>query len=157
MRRLRRAIGPIPTRNHLAPIRNNHMIKHTSEMLQTSFRLIIWHFVSGLIHPREAKIAILAHLAVLDAVNKKGRVARGAEGLGVREVGSEGYGFAAEPVADVICVAVEECDADAVGEDFLEVFEEVGEDEVAGAAEAGEHGRGAGARVVDVYAESFLG
>ena len=49
----------------------------------------------------------------------------------MRVVKLERDGFAAEPVADVVCVAVEEVDAQALVEQVLEILAEVGVDEVA--------------------------
>ena len=49
--------------------------------------------------------------------------------MGVVDV--EGDGLAAEPVADVVCVAVDEGDTDGIVEDRFEVGEEIGVDEVA--------------------------
>ena len=67
--------------------------------------------MSGLVDPSEAEIAILPHLAVLDVVDDEGRVAGGVEFLGVRVVDLLRDGLAAEPVADVVGVAVHEGDA----------------------------------------------
>lgn len=156
MRRLSRSIGSIILGNNHASICNNHMIQHALEVLETGFRLVIRDLVAGLVYPGEGEVSVFTDLAVLDAVDEEGRVARGAEGSGACEVDGERDGFAAEPVADVVCVAVEERDADAVGENLLEVLDEVGEDKIAGLLEPARHVARVGAGVVDVYANGFL-
>ena len=79
----------------------------------------------------EAVIAVLAHFAVLGAVDDEGGVARGAEFGGVGVLDLEGDGLPAEPVADVVGVAVVHGYADGVVEDGFEVCEEVWVGEVA--------------------------
>ena len=74
-------------------------------------------------------------LAVLRSVHREGLVPGGGELLGVGVVECERDGFSAEPVADVVCVAVEEVDAKTLVEQVLEVLAEVGVDEVAGVLE----------------------
>lgn len=70
----------------------------------------------------------------------------------MRVLRGEGHGLPAKPVADVICVAVDEGDTHGQGEEGFEVVDEVGVDEVAGLLEGvGYQGRGVG--VVDVDAE----
>jgi len=73
----------------------------------------------------------LPDLAVLGSVDGEGLVSGGGELLRVRVVELERDGFAAEPVADVVCVAVEEVDAETLVEQVLEVLAEVGVDEIA--------------------------
>jgi ketopantoate reductase len=73
----------------------------------------------------------LPDLAVLRSVHREGLVPGGGELLGVGVVECERDGFSAEPVADVVCVAVEEVDTKALIEEVLEVLAEVGIDEVA--------------------------
>lgn len=70
-------------------------------------------------------------------------------------VRGEGDGFAAEPVADVVCVAVDEGDTDGEVEGFFEVVDEVGPDEVAGLLE-GVVDSLVGGCVVEVYADGFF-
>jgi hypothetical protein len=94
------------------------VIQNALEMLQTSLGLVIRHLVPRLIYSRETEVSILPYLAVLDAVDDEGRVASGVEGGFVGVVDGEGYSFAAEPVADIVCVAVEEGNANAVAEDL---------------------------------------
>ena len=54
----------------------------------------------------------------------------------MRVVRGEGDGLSAKPVADVVCVAVDEGDADGQVEDLFEVVDEVGPDEVTGLLKA---------------------
>ena len=75
----------------------------------------------------------------------------------MRVVHGKGYGFAAEPVADVIRVAVDKRDPHAIVQDVFEVGFELGVDEVAGVAEAFEDEGGGGGGVVEVDAEGLLG
>ena len=91
--------------------------------------------MAGLVDAGEAEVSGLAHLAVLDAVDNHGDVAGGAEGVLVGIVGLERDRLATVPVADVVCVAVDERDGDAGFEDVLEFAEEGGVDEVAGLLE----------------------
>lgn len=88
--------------------------------------------MARLVDPREAEVAVLAHFAVLGPVNDKGGVARGSECIGMRVVDGEGDGLPAEPVADVVGVAVVQSHADGVVEDHFEVGDEVRVGEVAG-------------------------
>ena len=136
MRRLRRAIRAIVIRHNLTPIRDNLVIQNALKMLQTSLGLVIWHLVPRLIYSRETEVSILPHLAVLDAVDEEGSVASGIEGGFVGVVDGEGHGFAAEPVANIVCVTVEEGNANAVAEDLRELVDER-VDKVAGGLEAG--------------------
>jgi hypothetical protein len=72
----------------------------------------------------------LPDLAVLRSVHREGLVPGGGELLGVGVVECERDSLSAEPVANVVCVAVEEVDAKALIEQVLEVLAEVGVDEV---------------------------
>lgn len=74
----------------------------------------------------------------------------------MRVVHGEGDGLAAEPVADVIGVAVDERDAHAVIEDVLEVSDELRVDEVARVGEAREDQTRRRRRVIEVHAEGLL-
>ncbi|KAH5310783.1 hypothetical protein HBI11_095180 [Parastagonospora nodorum] len=85
-------------RNNHASIRDNNVIQYSLEVLQTSHRLIVRHLMSSLVDPGETKVAVLANLAVLDAINEEGRVASGPERSGIAEVGSERDGLPAKPI-----------------------------------------------------------
>lgn len=111
--------------------------------------------MAGLVDTEEAEIAVFAHLAVLVAVDGEGHVAGLGELARVSEVELVGDGFAAEPVADVVGVAVEEADADAVVDNYLEVFDEDRVGEVAGARKCIENVI-VGHSVVKVYAKGLL-
>lgn len=155
MRRLRRAIRAIVIRHNHTPIRDNLVIQNALEMLQASLGLVIRHLVPRLIYSRETEVSILPHLAVLDAVDDEGRVASGVEGDFVGVVDGEGYSFAAEPVANIVCVTVEEGNTNTVPEDLRELVDER-VDKVAGGLEAGAYRARAGGGIIDVYAESSL-
>ena len=127
-------------------------IQRTVEELQRGNRLIVRNLVPSLVDTGEREIAILAGLAILNTVHEEGSIACSAELLAVREVGRKGDGLAAEPVADIICVTVDESDADWPGEDVLEVFDEVGPDKVASLLE-GVVDFGVRLSVVEVNAE----
>jgi len=86
MRRLSRSVRAIIVRNNLASIRDNNVIQYALEVLQTSHRLVVRHLMSGLVDPGETEIAVLANLAVLDAIDEEGRVASGSERSGVAEI-----------------------------------------------------------------------
>lgn len=73
----------------------------------------------------------------------------------MRVVRGEGDGLSAKPVADVVCVAVDERDADGEVQDGFEVVDEVGPDEVAGLLE-GVVDVCVGGGVVEVYAEGVF-
>jgi hypothetical protein len=77
----------------------------------------------------------LPDLTILRSVYDERLVSGCGKLLGMRVVECERDGFAAEPVTDVVCVAVEEVDAKALVEQVLEVLAEVGVDEVAGVLE----------------------
>jgi len=91
--------------------------------------------VAGFVYAKEAEVAVLAHFTEFGAVDYEGGVVGGAEFGAVGVVDGERDGLAAEPVADVVCVAVGQCYPDGVIEDFFEISEEVGIDEVAGLLE----------------------
>lgn len=109
-----------------------------------------------LVHSQERKVAVLPHLAVLDAARHEGHVAGGGELRFMRVVHGEGDGLAAEPVADVVGVAVDERDAHAVVEDVLEVGDELRVDEVARVGEARVDQTRGRRRVIKVHAEGLL-
>lgn len=70
-------------------------------------------------------------------------------------IGFERDCLATEPIADVICVTVDESDADGSGKDIFEVFDEVGPDEVTSLLE-GVVDLGVGLSVVEVDPEGVL-
>ena len=104
----------------------------------------------ALVHAQEAKIAVLPHLAVLGAVDGERGVACSGEFGGVGIVDGERNGLAAEPVANVIGVAVVEGHADAGVEERFEVCDEVGVDEVAGVDECVIDGGARIGRIVEI-------
>lgn len=130
-------------------------VQSAVEQLQRRDGLVKRHFVTGLVDSGEGEVAILAGLAVLDAVDEQGGVAGFAELVGVRVVRRERDGLAAEPVADVIRIAVDERDTHGVGEDGFEVVDEVGPNVVAGLLE-GEVDLLVAHGVVEVYAQGVL-
>lgn len=73
----------------------------------------------------------------------------------MRVVRGEGDGLSAKPVADVVCVAVDEGDADGQVKDLFEVVDEVGPDEVTGLLEGVVDGL-AGGGVVEVHPDGLL-
>lgn len=121
------------------------MIDDAIKRRQATNGLVKRHFVPGLVHAQETELAVLAHFAVLGAVDDKGCVAGGVELFRVRVLQCETDGLAAEPIADVVGVTVDEGDADAVVEDALEVGFVNRVDEVAGRLEGvGDGGVGFG-------------
>lgn len=112
--------------------------------------------MTRLIHAQKPQLPILAHLAVLLAVDNKGRVPRGLEGCSVRVLERDSDGLASEPVADAVCVAGDEGYANVVVEDRPEVLFEIGVDEVNADAEALADFAGGDAGVVNVDAEGVL-
>ena len=99
------------TQTNLSP-RNIPPINGPIKELQTSNRLIIRHLMTSLIDPGEREVPILPALAVLDPINDHRDVPCVPELLGVRVLDGLGHRFPAKPVADVVCVAVDEGDAD---------------------------------------------
>ena len=73
----------------------------------------------------EAVIPVLPHFAILGTVDDKGCVTGSAEFCGVRVVDLEGNGLPAEPIADVVSVAVVHGYANGIVENRFEVCEEV--------------------------------
>lgn len=107
-----------------------------AEELERGDGLVVGDFVAGLVDARKGEIAVFARLAVLDAVDGEWHIARGVEFVTVRPLRAEGDGFAAEPVADVVGVAVDEGDSHRGRvEELLEIFNEVHVDKVAGLLE----------------------
>ena len=131
---MRRVGGPvrlIAARDGDLARREVDVAEHAGEGGEGADGLVKGHFVAGFVHAQEAEVAVLAHLAVLGAVDDEGRVAGGAELGRVDVVDLEGDGLAAEPVADVVGVAVDQGYPDGIVEDCFEVGEEIGIDEVA--------------------------
>ena len=108
-----------------------------------------------LIDSHKAEIPILSHFTVFFSVDDERCVISGTELCAVGVVDSEGDGFPAEPVADVIGIAVVEGDADGVVEDHFQVRKEVGIGEVTGLLE-GVVNVVVGFRIVEIYAEGIL-
>lgn len=131
MRRIRRPTRLILIRDHPTPIRNNQPIDQSPKMFQRCLGLIIRRLMARIIQPQKAKIPILPNRAVLLPINQKGRVVARAKFVRGGMVHLEGDGFATEPVADVVGVAVDEGCGHAAVDDAFEVGFEVGEDEVA--------------------------
>ena len=111
--------------------------------------------MTRLIDPQETKIPILPHFTVFFSIDDERCVTSGAELCAVGVVDGEGDGFPAKPVADVVGIAVVECDADGVVEDHFEVRKEVGIGEVTGLLE-GVVDVVVGLRIVEVHAEGIL-
>lgn len=156
MRGISWALGAVITSDSLAPIGHDQITQSPPESLERSLGLVVRHLVPGIVHAQKGKLAVLAHFAVLLAVNDEGGVAGRRKSFHVGVVERKAEGFAAEPVADVVGVAVDEGHADAVVEDRFEVFFEVRVDEVAGDLEALADLPGRRAGVIEVYAESVL-
>lgn len=107
------------------------------------------------IYPHEAKIPILSHFTVFFSIDDERRVISSTELCAVGVVDGEGDGFPAEPVADVVGIAVQEGDADGVVEDHLKVRKEIGIGEVTGLLE-GVVNVVVRFRIVEIYAEGIL-
>lgn len=87
------------------------------------------------VNSHEAEISILSYFTIFFPIDDEGGVVGSAKFCAVDVVDGEGDGLAAEPVADVVGVAVVEGDADGVVEDHFEVREEIGVGEVTGLLE----------------------
>lgn len=153
---LRGAVRAVIICDNLAAICNDNVIQDTSEVLQRSRRLVVWNFMPSFVDPRKAEVAIFAHLAVLNAVNKERAVAGSVEGSLIGVIDCKRNCFAAEPVANIVSIAVEECNADAVAENFREVSDER-VDKVTGGGKAREDWRRARGCVVDIDTKGVLG
>ena len=156
MRGLGPTLGSIRARQPFLSISQHPVIQRSLEHGQAGLGLIEGNLMSGFVDPREAEIAILPDLAVFDVVDDEGRVAGCVELLGVRVVDLLGDGLAAEPVADVVGVAVHEGDAHVQIEQVLEIGDVDGVGEVAGVREALEDEAAGGGGVVEVDAEGIL-
>ena len=124
--------GLVRRRDLLRPHRDVEVVDGPVEQLQRRDRLVEGHLVPALVHPGEGEVAVLARLAVLLAVDHEGDVGRLAELGCLGVLGGERDRLAAEPVADVVGVAVDEGDAHGAAiQDGFEVLYEIGPDEVA--------------------------
>lgn len=103
MRSLRGSVGGQVGRDLLQAGGGVEAVDGAVEQGKRGNGLVVWDLVAGLIDAREGKVAVFARLAVLDAVDDHGHVARCAELLRVGVFGLETYGFAAEPVALGMC------------------------------------------------------
>ncbi len=77
--------------------------------------------MARLVYSRETEVSVLSRLAVLDPVDYERCISSSIEGGFVNMIGFEGDSFATEPVADIVCVAVEEGYTDGRVEEMLEV------------------------------------
>lgn len=155
MRGLRLPIRSIVLINLNRALSNIPSIERPVKQLQGRDGLIKRHLMASLVDPREGEVAILAGFSILGSVHGHGGVSRGPELVSVRVVRGEGNGLSAKPVADVVCVAVDEGDADGQVEDLFEVVDEVGPDEVTGLLEGVVDGL-AGGGVVEVHTDGLL-
>ena len=130
-RRVGRPVRLVATRHRHLARREVHIAEHAAEGGERADGLVKGDLVAGFVHAQEAEVAVLAHLAVLGPVDDEGGVACGAELGRVDVVDFEGDGLAAEPVADVVRVAVDQSYPDRIVENCFKVCEEIGVDEVA--------------------------
>lgn len=93
---------------------------------QRGLGLVEGDLVACLVDAEEAEVPVLPDFTVFRSVDGEGLVSGGGELLGVRVVQCERDGFSAEPVTDVVCVAVEEVDAKALVQQVLKILAEVG-------------------------------
>ena len=108
-----------------------------------------------LINSQETKVPILPHFTVFFSVDDERCVISSAEFCAVGVVDGEGDGLPAEPVANVVGIAVVEGDTDGVVEDHFEVGKEIRIREVAGLLE-GVVDVVVGLSIVEVHAEGIL-
>ena len=130
-RRVGRPVRRVVARHRHLARREVHVAEHAAKGGEGAHGLVKGHLVAGFVHAQEAEVAVLAHLAKLGPVDDERDVARGAELGRVDVVDFEGDGLAAEPVADVVCVAVDQSHSDRIIENCFEVCEEIGIHEVA--------------------------
>ena len=138
MRRIGGALALIIIRDPTLSIRKHKVVQHAAEELKGGHGLVVRSLVSRVVEAGEDEVAVLAHDAVLGAADDEGGVAGAAELGGVGVLDGQRHGLAAEPVADVVGVAVVEGHAHARREQLLDVGEEVVVDQVAGLLEGGE-------------------
>ena len=108
------AVGRVISGERTAAVGDGLVGEHAAEHLEGGARLVVGDFVAGFVDAHEGEVASLADLAELGAVDGEGDVAGSAELGCVRVVESDGDRFAAEPVADVVGVAVVQVDTDRV-------------------------------------------
>ncbi len=154
MRRRCRPISAIPRPNLDGAFRNVPAKQCSVEQLQGGLGLVIRDFMASLVNPGEREVSVFAGFAILNTINQEAGVAGLLELLGMRVLQGEGDGLATEPVADVVCIPVDEGNADWVCEDFFEVLDEVGPDEVAGLLEGVVDFVVRGS-IINAYAEGF--
>ena len=130
-RRVGRPVRLVAARHHHLARRHVHVPEHAAEGGKRAHGLVKGHFVARFVHPQEAEVAVLAHLAELGSVDDEGRVARGAELGRVDVIHLEGDRLAAEPIADVVCVAIDQRHTDRIVENRFEICEEIWINEVA--------------------------
>ena len=87
--------------------------------------------MTSFIHSHETIIPILPHFAVLSSVDDEGGIIRSAKFCGMCVLNLERDGLPAEPVTDIISVAVVHRYANGVVENSFEVCQEVWVGEVA--------------------------
>ena len=85
-----------------------------------------------LINSHKTKIPILPHFTVFFSVDDERCVISSAKLCAVRVVDGEGDGFPAEPIADVVSIAVVHGHADRVVKNHFEVGKEIGIGEITG-------------------------
>lgn len=117
--------------------------------------LIVWHFMPTLIHTCEGEVAVLSYFSVLDTAVGQRLVASFCELLAICVLQCQAYGLAAEPVADVVCVAVVEADPHTRCQNMLKIREEIRIDKVAGMLEL-KVDVVVGVSVVRAHADGFL-
>lgn len=79
----------------------------TLEHLKRCFRLVERHLVAGFVYSGEGEVAMLPDLAVFSARDHERSVAGLCKLGGVGVFDGEGGSLSAEPVTDVVCVAVD--------------------------------------------------
>lgn len=129
--------------------------QHPPEEFQAGQWLVKGHLVPSLVDPQETEVAVLPDFAIFVAIDDKGGIAGSCKLLFVGVIHGEGNGFATEPIADVVGVAVEESDPHGGVEDHLQIFDEIWIGKVARHLEGIAHVV-VRLRVVKVYTESVL-
>lgn len=111
--------------------------------------------MASFVNTGEREVTILASLAIFHTVHGKRSISRCAEFFTVRVIGCKRDCLATEPVTDVVCVTIDESDADWSGENIFKVFDEVRPDKVTGLLE-GVVNIGVGLSVVEVDSQGVL-
>lgn len=127
---------------------------HPSEHLQGQLRLIKRHFMTALIHAYERKLTRLSNLAVHYPVRRA--YVRVPCLLEPGRVDGDSDGFAAEPVAVVICVAGVHDYGDILGEERSDVLCGVGASTIVAGGREGEVDGVVALGEIDVGADSGL-